>query len=157
MKAIFDIFSKKVSKRIKEKKEEQKPKIIVDYREKNSMIISELAELGIETEVKELKVADLSAYLIAQSAAEQLARRLPAQRVMNQIVDRVMRAGAKGVMVVLSGRIGGAEIARREWLKQGRLPLATLRAKIDYGFAEALTTFGTIGVKVWIFKGEEFE
>ena len=92
--------------------------------------------------------------MIAQSAAEQLARRLPAQRVMNQIVDRVMRAGAKGVMVVLSGRIGGAEIARRERKFQGSVPLHTLRADIDFASYPALTKSGYVGVKIWINKGE---
>ena len=109
---------------------------------------------NLEIVPQELKVADLSAYLIAQSAAEQLARRLPAQRVMNQVIDRVMRAGAKGVMVVLSGRIGGAEIARRERKFQGSVPLHTLRADIDFASYPALTKSGYVGVKIWINKGE---
>ncbi len=102
----------------------------------------------------ELKSADLAAYLVAQSIAEQLARRLPAQRVMNQAIDRVMRAGAKGVRIVISGRIGGAEIARREWKAQGTMPLHTLRADIDFTAYPALTKSGYVGVKVWINKGE---
>ena len=102
----------------------------------------------------EIKSADLSAYLVAQSVAEQLARRLPAQRVMNQTIDRVMRSGAKGVRVVVSGRIGGAEIARREWKAQGSMPLHTLRADIDFSTFPALTKSGYVGVKVWINKGE---
>lgn len=102
----------------------------------------------------ELKSADLSAYLVAQSIAEQLSRRLPAQRVMNQAIDRVMRAGAKGVRIVISGRIGGAEIARREWRAQGTMPLHTLRADIDFTAYPALTKSGYVGVKVWINKGE---
>src|SRR3989338_8598097 len=109
---------------------------------------------NLEIVPQELKSADLSAYLIAQSAAEQLARRLPAQRVMNQIIERVMRAGAKGVMVVLSGRIGGAEIARRERKVQGSVPLHTLRADIDFASYPALTKSGYVGVKIWINKGE---
>lgn len=102
----------------------------------------------------ELKSADLSAYLVAQSVAEQLSRRLPAQRVMNQAIDRVMRVGAKGVRIVISGRIGGAEIARREWKAQGTMPLHTLRADIDFAVYPALTKSGYVGVKVWINKGE---
>ena len=102
----------------------------------------------------EIKSADLSAYLVAQSVAEQLTRRLPAQRVMNQAIDRVMRSGAKGVRVVVSGRIGGAEIARREWKAQGNMPLHTLRADIDFSAFPALTKSGYVGVKVWINKGE---
>src|SRR3990167_9568427 len=109
---------------------------------------------NLEIVPQELKSADLSAYLIAQSMAEQLARRLPAQRVMNQAVERVMRAGAKGVRIVLSGRIGGAEIARREWKAAGTMPLHTLRSDIDFAIYPALTKSGYVGVKVWINKGE---
>lgn len=109
---------------------------------------------SLEIVPMELRSADLSAYLVAQSIAEQLARRMPAQRVMNQAIDRVMRSGAKGVRVVLSGRIGGAEIARREWKSQGTMPLHTLRADIDFTVYPALTKSGYVGVKVWINKGE---
>lgn len=109
---------------------------------------------SLEVAPMELKSADLSAYLVAQSVAEQLARRLPAQRVMNQAIDRVMRSGAKGVRIVLSGRIGGAEIARREWKAAGTMPLHTLRADIDFVVYPALTKSGYVGVKVWINKGE---
>ncbi|MBI2196283.1 30S ribosomal protein S3 [Candidatus Daviesbacteria bacterium] len=111
-------------------------------------------ENSLEIAPMELKSADLSAYLIAQSVAEQLARRLPAQRVMNQVIERAMRAGAKGVRIVLSGRIGGAEIARREWKAAGTMPLHTLRADIDFVVYPALTKSGYVGVKVWINKGE---
>lgn len=111
-------------------------------------------ENGLEISPMELRSADLSAYLVAQSVAEQLARRMPAQRVMNQAIDRVMRAGAKGVRIVISGRIGGAEIARREWKASGTMPLHTLRADIDFAVYPALTKSGYVGVKVWINKGE---
>lgn len=108
----------------------------------------------LEIMPRELKGADLSAYLVAQSVADQLIRRLPAQRVMNQTTDRVMRAGAKGVKIQLKGRIGGAEIGRKEKKVQGTLPLQTLRADIDFASYPALTKSGYIGVKVWINKGE---
>lgn len=111
-------------------------------------------ENTLEIVPMELKSADLSAYLVAQSVAEQLAKRLPAQRVMNQVIDRVMRAGAKGVRVVLSGRIGGAEIGRRERKSAGTMPLHTLRADIDFAVYPALTKSGYVGVKVWVNKGE---
>ncbi len=111
-------------------------------------------ENSLEVSPMELKSADLSSYLVAQSVAEQLAKRLPAQRVMNQSIERVMRAGAKGVKIVLSGRIGGAEIARREWKASGTMPLHTLRADIDFTVYPALTKSGYVGVKVWINKGE---
>lgn len=109
---------------------------------------------SLEIAPMELKSADSVAYLVAQSVAEQLARRLPAQRVMNQAIERAMRSGAKGVRVVLSGRIGGAEIARREWKAAGSMPLHTLRADIDFAVYPALTKSGYVGVKVWINKGE---
>ncbi|MBI2021575.1 30S ribosomal protein S3 [Candidatus Daviesbacteria bacterium] len=111
-------------------------------------------ENALEIVPMDMKIPDLSAYLVAQSIADQLVRRMPAARVMNQTIDRVMRAGAKGVKVVLSGRIGGAEIARRESKFFGSIPLHTLRADIDFAVYPALTKSGYVGVKVWINKGE---
>ena len=111
-------------------------------------------ENALEIVPQDIRSADLSAYLVAQNIAEQLARRMPAQRVMNQTIDRVTRAGAKGVRVVLSGRIGGAEIARREWKAAGVMPLHTLRQDIDFAAYPAMTKSGYVGVKVWINKGE---
>lgn len=109
---------------------------------------------GLEIVPMDVKAPDLSAYLVAQSLAEQLIRRMPAARVMNQALDRVMRAGAKGVKVVLAGRIGGAEIARRESKFSGSIPLHTLRTDVDFASYPALTKSGYVGVKVWINKGE---
>lgn len=111
-------------------------------------------ENKLEIAPMDVRAPDLSAYLVAQNIAEQLIRRMPAARVMNQSAERVMQAGAKGVKVVLSGRIGGAEIARREWKALGSIPLHTLRANIDFAIFPALTKSGYIGVKVWINKGE---
>lgn len=119
-----------------------------------------MKELKIKDENKleiapmDVRAPDLQAYLVALNIAEQLVRRMPAARVMNQSAERVMQAGAKGVRVVLSGRIGGAEIARREWKALGSIPLHTLRANIDYATYPALTKSGYVGVKVWINKGE---
>ena len=109
---------------------------------------------SLEIAPQDLRAPDLSAYLVAQSVTEQLAKRLPAQRVMNQVLDRVMRAGAKGVKIALSGRIGGAEIARREHKSQGVMPMHTLRANIDFAALPALTKSGFVGVKIWINRGE---
>jgi small subunit ribosomal protein S3 len=109
---------------------------------------------ALEIAPMDIKSPDLYAYLVAQNIVDQLIKRLPAQRVMNQSVDRVMRAGAKGVRVVLSGRIGGAEIARREWKALGTMPLHTLRSDIDFAVVPALTKSGYVGVKVWINRGE---
>lgn len=111
-------------------------------------------ENKIEIAPMDVRAPDLQAYLVAQNISEQLVRRLPAARVMNQAVERVMQAGAKGVKVALSGRIGGAEIARREWKALGSIPLHTLRANIDFAIYPALTKSGYVGVKVWINKGE---
>lgn len=111
-------------------------------------------ENNLEIVPMDVKNPDMQAYLVAQSIAEQLVRRMPAARVMNQTLDRVMHAGAKGVKVVLSGRIGGAEIARRESKFQGSIPLHTLRADIDFCAYPALTKSGYVGVKVWINRGE---
>ncbi len=111
-------------------------------------------ENTLEIVPMDIKSPDLSAYLVAQNISEQLIKRFPAARIMNQALDKVMRAGAKGVKVVISGRIGGAEIARRESKFSGSIPLHTLRADIDFAIYPALTKSGYVGVKVWINKGE---
>jgi small subunit ribosomal protein S3 len=103
--------------------------------------------------IQEVNYPELDATLVAQSIAEQLEARVSFRRAMKKAVQNAMRAGAKGIKVSCAGRLGGAEMARTEWYREGRVPLGTLRADIDYGFAVARTTFGVIGVKVWIFKG----
>jgi len=104
--------------------------------------------------IMEVKNPELDAQLVAENIALQLERRISFRRAMKQAVSDALRAGALGVKVNCAGRLGGAEIARSEWYREGRIPLHTLRADIDYGFAESHTTYGKIGVKVWIFKGE---
>ena len=108
----------------------------------------------IDINVAEIKQPDMDATLVARNIADQLERRIAFRRAMKQSVGRTMRLGAKGIKVMVSGRLGGAEIARSESYREGSIPLHTLRADIDYGTAEAHTTYGRIGVKVWIFKGE---
>lgn len=108
----------------------------------------------IQIDVLEVSRVEADATLVAEAIAQQLERRVAFRRCMRQSMQRAMRAGAKGIKVMVSGRLGGAEIARTEWAKEGRIPLHTFRADIDYGFAEAKTVFGIIGVKVWLFKGE---
>ena len=108
----------------------------------------------VRIEVKEIKRPELDAYLVAESIVEQLERRISHKRAMKQAISRTMRAGAQGIRIMCGGRLSGSEMARREWQREGRVPLQTLRADIDYAKAEALTTFGRIGVKVWIYKGE---
>jgi len=104
--------------------------------------------------IKEERKPALSAQLAAESVATQLEKRVAFRRAMKKVMQLALKSGAKGIKVQCAGRLGGAEMARTEWYLEGRVPLHTLRAKIDYGFAEALTTYGIIGVKVWIFKGE---
>jgi len=104
--------------------------------------------------IEEIRRPDLDATLVAESVAQQLEKRIMFRRAMKRAVQNALRGGAKGIRIQVSGRLGGAEIARTEWYREGRVPLHTLRADIDYGTAEALTTYGLIGVKVWIFKGE---
>jgi small subunit ribosomal protein S3 len=114
--------------------------------------------LGVQTtvSVEEIRKPELDAYLVAESVAQQIERRIMFRRAMKRAVTNTMRLGALGMKICVAGRLNGAEIARTEWYREGRVPLHTLRADIDYGFAEAKTTYGVIGVKVWIFKGEVF-
>jgi small subunit ribosomal protein S3 len=109
---------------------------------------------SVNVNVIEIRIAELDAQLVAESIAQQLEKRIAFRRAMKQSVQKAMRMGAKGIKVLISGRIGGAEIARREGAKDGTVPLHTLRADIDYGFAEATTTYGKIGIKCWLFVGD---
>tara|TARA_R110000787_G_scaffold73495_1_gene163845 strand:+ start:3667 stop:4329 length:663 start_codon:yes stop_codon:yes gene_type:complete len=113
-------------------------------------------EMGIPVHIniEEIRKPDLDATLVAQNVAQQLERRVMFRRAMKRAVQNAMRQGSLGIKIQVGGRLGGTEIARTEWYREGRVPLHTLRADIDYGTAEALTTFGIIGVKVWVFKGE---
>ncbi len=108
----------------------------------------------IQLDVMEVARVDVDSQLVAEAIAFQLEKRVAFRRAMKQAMQRTLRGGAKGIKVMVSGRLGGAEIARTEWAKDGRIPLHTFRADIDYGYAQAFTLFGIIGVKVWIFKGE---
>ncbi|MBQ0720042.1 MAG: 30S ribosomal protein S3 [Gammaproteobacteria bacterium] len=114
------------------------------------------AEMGVPVHIniEEIRKPDLDATLVAQNVAQQLERRVMFRRAMKRAVQNAMRQGAKGVKIQIGGRLGGAEIARSEWYREGRVPLHTFRADIDYAHAEAATTYGIVGVKVWIFKGE---
>jgi small subunit ribosomal protein S3 len=116
--------------------------------------VSRMMGIPVHINIEEIRKPELDATLVAQSIAQQLERRIMFRRAMKRAVTNSMRLGAQGVKVNVGGRLNGAEIARSEWYREGRVPLHTLRANIDYGFAEAKTTYGIIGVKVWIFKGE---
>ena len=118
--------------------------------------VSALMGIPVHISIEEIRKPELDAQLVAESVAQQLERRIMFRRAMKRAVQTSMRLGAEGIKINIAGRLNGAEIARSEWTREGRVPLHTLRADIDYGFAEANTTYGVLGVKVWIFKGEVF-
>jgi len=118
--------------------------------------VSKMMGIPAQVSVEEIRKPELDAHLVAESVAQQIERRIMFRRAMKRAVNNTMRLGALGVKIHVSGRLNGAEIARSEWYREGRVPLHTLRADIDYGFAESHTTYGVIGIKVWIFKGEIF-
>ena len=111
-------------------------------------------QVPVQIAVEEIRKPELDALLVAENVCQQLEKRIMFRRAMKRAAQNSMRLGAKGVKIMIAGRLNGAEIARTEWYREGRVPLHTLRADVDYGFAEAQTTYGVIGVKVWIFKGE---
>jgi small subunit ribosomal protein S3 len=138
-----------------------KPGVVIGRRGANINALKETLEQMTDVRGKHLRVdvveidnVDLDARVVAEGIAEQLERRVAHKRAMRQAVQRTMRGGAQGIKVLCSGRLSGAEMARREWVREGRVPLHTLRADIDFAIEEALTTFGRIGVKVWIYKGD---
>ena len=116
--------------------------------------INALTGIPVQISVEEIRKPELDATLVAENICQQLEKRIMFRRAMKRAVQNSMRLGAEGVKVMVAGRLNGAEIARSEWYREGRVPLHTLRADVDYGFSEARTTYGVIGVKVWIFKGE---
>ena len=117
-------------------------------------ILTKKMDIPVQINIEEIRKPDLDAQLVADSVAQQLQRRVMFRRAMKRAVQNAMRQGAEGIKVQVGGRLGGVEIARSEWYREGRVPLHTLRADIDYATSEATTTYGIIGVKVWIFKGE---
>ena len=116
--------------------------------------ISRIVNVPVHVSIEEVRKPEIDAKLVAESVAQQLERRIMFRRAMKRAVTTALRAGALGIKISVSGRLGGSEIARTEWYREGRVPLQTFRADIDYALAEAFTTYGVIGVKVWIFKGE---
>jgi small subunit ribosomal protein S3 len=125
--------------------------------EKIKKNISKITDSEVFVNIKEIKKPELNAYLVAENIAQQLVKRIAYRRAMKRAMQSTMRLGAKGIKVCVSGRLAGNEIARTEWLREGSVPLHTLRANLDYSESEALTTYGIIGVKVWIYKGKIFE
>ncbi|MEW6606743.1 MAG: 30S ribosomal protein S3 [bacterium] len=135
-----------------------RPGIVIGRRgqdvEKLRQEILKMTNLQIQIDINEIKEPELEAQVVAENIAIQIEKRISFRRAMRQAVITALRHGAKGIKVTCGGRLGGAEIARSEWYREGRVPLHTLRAEIDYATAEAVTTYGRIGIKVWIFKGE---
>ena len=138
-----------------------KPGVVIGKRgagvEQLKKELQSVTKNDIILNIVEVRKAELDSQLVAENVANQLCRRVSFRRAMKKAVSTTMKFGAKGVRIACSGRLGGAEMSRREWYREGRVPLHTLRADIDYGFAIAKTTYGVIGVKVWIFKGEVLE
>lgn len=116
--------------------------------------VSKIVKVPVHVSIEEVRKPEIDARLVAESVAQQLERRIMFRRAMKRAVTTALRSGALGIKISVSGRLGGSEIARTEWYREGRVPLQTFRADIDYALAEAFTTYGVIGVKVWIFKGE---
>lgn len=156
--SVSYVVIERVAEKIKILIASARPGIIIGRRgadiEKLKADLSSITKREIAVDVIEIKNPSLDANLVAQNICFQLEKRVAFRRAMKRAVEQAMQSGAKGIKMGVSGRLGGAEMARREVIREGSIPLQTLRADIDYGFAEALTTYGIIGVKVWIYKGE---
>jgi len=155
---VSNIIIERTAKKIRITIVTARPGIVIGKKgadiEKLKAKLQKLVNKDISINIREEKKPLANAQLVAESVAQQLERRVAFRRAMKKAIQGALKQGAKGIKIAVSGRLGGAEMARTEWYLEGRVPLHTLRAKIDYGFAEALTTYGNIGVKVWIFKGE---
>lgn len=155
---VSEIIIEKAAKKLRVTVVAARPGLIIGKKgadiEKVKESLKRIVQKDVAINIKEVKRPQIDAQLAAESVATQLERRVAFRRAMKKVMQSAMKTGAKGIKVKVSGRLAGAEMARTEWYMEGRIPLHTLRAKIDYGFAEAVTTYGIIGVKVWIFKGE---
>ena len=156
--AISKIEIERAANRIKATLHTARPGIIIGRGGKGAddlrLSLEQLTGKQVNINVQEIRRPELDGQLVAESIAQQMEKRVSHKRAMRQSIMRTMRMGAKGIKIGVAGRLGGAEMARRESDKQGKIPLHTLRADIDYGFAEAATTYGNIGVKVWIYRGD---
>lgn len=155
---VSQILIERTAKKLRVTVVAARPGIIIGKKgadiEKLRVKLNKLAGKDINVNIKEERRPQASAQLVAENVAMQLERRVAFRRAMKKVIQAAQKSGAKGIKISVAGRLGGAEMARTEWYLEGRVPLHTLRAKIDYGFAEAQTTYGIIGIKVWIFKGE---
>ncbi|MDD3324567.1 MAG: 30S ribosomal protein S3 [Sulfurospirillaceae bacterium] len=155
---VSQILIERTAKKLRVTVVAARPGIIIGKKgsdiEKLRSKLNAVIDKDVNVNIKEERKPQASAQLAAENVAMQLERRVAFRRAMKKVIQGAQKSGAKGIKISVSGRLGGAEMARTEWYLEGRVPLHTLRAKIDYGFAEAHTTYGVIGVKVWIFKGE---
>ncbi|MDD5358815.1 MAG: 30S ribosomal protein S3 [Sulfurovaceae bacterium] len=155
---ISNIIIERTAKKVRITLVTARPGIVIGKKgediEKLKNKVAAMVGKDVALNIKEEKRPQASAQLASESIATQLERRVAFRRAMKKVIQGALKSGAKGIKISVAGRLGGAEIARTEWYLEGRVPLHTLRAKIDYGFAEAHTTYGIIGIKVWIFKGE---
>ncbi len=155
---IADIIIERTAKRLRVTIVAARPGIIIGKKgadiEKLKVRLQNMVQKPVSLNIREEKRPQANAQLAAENIATQLERRVAFRRAMKKVIQAAQKAGVKGIKVQVAGRLGGAEMSRTEWYLEGRVPLHTLRAKIDYGFAQAYTTYGIIGVKVWIFKGE---
>ncbi len=155
---VSNIIIERTAKKLRVNIITARPGIIIGKKgtdiEKLKNTLTNMLQKDVSLNIKEEKKPQISAQLAAENVATQLERRIAFRRAMKKVIQGALKGGAKGIKISVAGRLGGAEMARTEWYLEGRVPLHTLRAKIDYGFAEAHTTYGIIGIKVWIFKGE---
>jgi len=155
---VSNIIIERTAKKLRINIVTARPGIIIGKKgadiEKLKATLIKMLGKDVVINIKEEKRAQANAQLAAENVATQLERRTAFRRAMKKVIQGALKSGAKGIKISVAGRLGGAEMARTEWYLEGRVPLHTLRAKIDYGFAEAQTTYGIIGIKVWIFKGE---
>ncbi|PAF54309.1 30S ribosomal protein S3 [Helicobacter sp. 13S00482-2] len=155
---VSEIIIERAAKKLRVTVVAARPGLIIGKKgadiEKVKQSLRSIVQKDISINIKEVKRPQANAQLAAENVATQLEKRVAFRRAMKKVMQAAIKSGAKGIKVKVSGRLAGAEMARTEWYMEGRVPLHTLRAKIDYGFAEAMTTYGIIGVKVWIFKGE---
>lgn len=155
---VTSILIERTSKKVRLTISTARPGLIIGKKgtdiEKLKDVLNKMFKKDIAINIKEEKKVQTSAQLGAENVAMQLERRIAFRRAMKKVIQNALKAGAKGIKISISGRLAGAEMARTEWYLEGRVPLHTLRAKIDYGFSEARTTYGIIGIKVWVFKGE---
>jgi len=158
---IAGIETERAANKLTVKIRTSKPGIIIGRKgseiEKLKTDLQEMTGREVFVNIQEVRKPELEAQLVAENIAQQLVKRMAFRRVMRKTVDTSIRFGTKGIKICCAGRLNGAEIARSEWYLHGQLPLHTLRADIDYGFAEAFTTYGVIGVKVWIYKGDIYD